>query len=76
MGETSEWTVAIDGNVHVLDVWPPDDGIVRLVRELHNRHGDARVMESGARDREDRGDLTRHTLARATVISGEGEVRG
>ena len=76
LGETGEWTIAVDGDVLVLDVWQPDDGFVRPVRELHDRHGDARVMKSGARDREDGTDLTGYTLARATVISGDGEVRG
>ena len=76
MGEAGKWTIAVVGDVLVLDVWPPHDGFVRPVRELHDRHGDARVMEPGARDREDQRDLTGYTLARATVISGDGKVRG
>ena len=76
LGDAGEWTIAVDGDLLVLDVLPPDDGFVRPVQELHNRHWDARVIESGAQDREDGRDLTGYTLARATVIFGDGKVRG
>ena len=76
LGEASEWTVAVDGDVFILDVWPSDDSLVRPVRELYYRHRDGWVMESGAWDRADGSDLTGYMLAQATVISGDGEVRG
>ena len=68
--EASEGAVAINGNVFVLDVGPANDSIVGPVREFHYRHGDARVVESSARDAEDGRSLTRYALARATVNSG------
>ena len=74
--EASERAVAVNGNVFVLDVGPADDSFVRPVREFYYRHGDARVMESSARDREDGRDLTRYALARATVISRDSKVPG
>ena len=74
--EASVRAVAVNGDVFVLDVGPADDSFVRPVREFHYRHGDAWVMESSARDREDGRDLTRNALARATVISGDSKVRG
>ena len=73
--ERSEGAVAVNGNVFVLDVGTANDSFVRPVREFHYRHGDARLMESSARDREDGEDLTGYALARATVISGDGKVR-
>ena len=74
--EVSERPVAVNGDAYVLDVGPADDSFVRLVGEFHYRHGDARVMESSARDREDGRDLTRYALARATIITGDSKVRG
>ena len=76
MREASEGAVAVNGDEFVLDVGPADDSFVRLVGVFHYRHGDARVMESSARDREDRSDLTRYALARATLLSRDSKVRG
>ena len=56
--EASEGTVAVNGDVFVLDVGPANDSFVRLAREFHYLHGHAWVMELSARDREDGRDLT------------------
>ena len=61
--EASKGAVAVNSDVFVLDVGPANDSFVRLVQEFHYLHGDARVMESSARDREDGRDLTRYALA-------------
>ena len=74
--EAGEGAVAVNGDEFVLDVGPATDSFIRPVRDYHHRHGVARVMESSARDREDWRDLTGYALARATVISGDGKVRG
>ena len=76
LGEASEWTVAVNGDVSILDIRPLVDSFLRTVSELHYRHGHAQVMEWGAGDREDGSDLTRYALARATVISRDGKVWG
>ena len=74
--EPSEGAVAVNGDVFVWNVGPANDSFVGPVREFHYQHGDARAMESSARDREDGRDLAGYALARATIISGDGKVRG
>ena len=74
--EASEGAVAVNSDVFVLDVEPANDSFVGPVQEFHYRHGDARVMESSARDGEDGRDSAGYALARATVISGDGKVCG
>ena len=66
--------VAVNGDLFVLDVGPANHSFVGLVRECHYRHGDAWVMESSARDREDGRDRTGYALVRATVISGDAKM--
>ena len=63
LGEASEGAVAVNSDVFVLDVGLANDSFVRLVREFNYRHGDARVMESSARDTKDGRDLTGYALA-------------
>ena len=69
--EASEEAIADIGDVFVLDVGPANKSFVRPVQQFNYRHGDTRVMESSARDREEGIDLTRYVLARATLLSGE-----
>ena len=55
--EARECTIAVNGDVFMLNVEPTNDSFVWPIRELHYRHGVARVMKLSAWDREDGRDL-------------------